>query len=66
MRKKNNRQKPLRQLNKEFAENLSDTLGERLSKSFNVTNSNIQNLMGQIHERENDAMEQMVGNFLKT
>lgn len=57
--------KTLHQLNKEFAENLSDTLGERLSKSFNVTNSNIQNLMGQIHERENDAMEQMVGNFLK-
>ena len=55
----------LDQLNKEFAGNLADVLGERLSKSFNATNSNIQNLMGQIHERENTAMEQMVGSFLK-
>ena len=52
-------------LNKEFASHLADVLGERLSKSFNMTNSNIQNLMGQIHERENSALEQMAGSFLK-
>ena len=55
----------LDQLNKEFASHLADVLGERLSKSFNMTNSNIQNLMGQIHERENSALEQMAGSFLK-
>lgn len=55
----------LRRLNQEFAENLSTTLGEKLSKSFNTTNSNIQNLMGKIHKREDDAMEKMVNNFLK-
>lgn len=55
----------LDQLNKEFASHLANVLGERLSKSFNMTNSNIQNLMGQIHERENSALEQMAGSFLK-
>lgn len=55
----------LQQLNKEFPQNLSDTLGKNLSKSFNLTNSNIQNLMGQIQDRENEAMEHMVQNFLR-
>ena len=55
----------LDQLNTEFPKHLSDTLGKNLSKSFNLTNSNIQNLMGQIQERENQAMETLVQNFLK-
>jgi len=55
----------LQQLNTEFPQNLSDTLGRNLSKSFNLTNANIQNLMGQIQERENQAMEHMVQNFLR-